>query len=137
MRISDWSSDVCSSDLPLAWGDDDDHRALAVAGREIAAEQAIDGVAEPRAVLAGIEHFGDAAHVGDRADRDVGEGQADLATFAGRAASLDRCEKRQGRIGAGQQIPGGENVIDRPERKSVVEGKGGSGLVVSGCRAYN
>ena len=98
---------------PLARGDDDDHRPFAVARHEVAAEEAIDRVAEPRAVLARIEDFGDAAEVGDGADRDVRQGEADLAAFAADAAPLDRGEQREGGIGTGEQVPGGQDMVDR------------------------
>src|SRR3546814_5844943 len=41
MRISDWSSDVCSSDLPVTV-------AVAAARPEIAAPVALDGIDDPR-----------------------------------------------------------------------------------------
>src|SRR3546814_13623540 len=53
MRISDWSSDVCSSDLPGArW-----HRGRPVAHRQrgLAAQPAVPGVAQP--TLAGATRY--------------------------------------------------------------------------------
>ena len=113
MRRSPRSRRRAASLRPLARRDDDDHRPLAVAGHEVATEEAIDGIAEPRAVLARIEDFGDTAEVGDGADRDVRQGDADLAAFAADAAPLDRGEQRESGIGTGEQVPRGQDMIDR------------------------
>src|SRR3546814_20532272 len=91
MRISDWSSDVCSSDLPDAARDID------------RAAEAAD--LEPRRILAGINAAADDGAVdyeaeigagsGDGADGDVAVGGAD--PHGGRFAERRSEERRVGK----------------------------------------
>ncbi len=53
----------CNEVCPVARGDHDDHRALAIARDEIAPEQSVDRIAEALAVCAGVENLGDAAEI--------------------------------------------------------------------------
>ena len=92
---------------------DDDHRPLAVGGDEIAPEQAIDRIAQPRPVRPVIKHFGYPAEIGDGADRDIGQRNPHLAPFARRAPALDRGEQRKGSVSAAEQIPGRQHMVDR------------------------
>src|SRR3546814_16400196 len=81
---------------PLARRHDDDHRPPSVARHEIAPEQAIDRIAEPRPVVARVKHFGDAAEIGDGADRAVGQRHPHLSAFAAYTPPLAPPAQRAG-----------------------------------------
>ncbi len=98
---------------PLARRDNHDHRAPSVARYEIAPEQPIDRIAEPRAIRARIKHLCNPAEVGDGTDRNVGQRKPHLAALAADVPPLDRREQREGGIGARQQIPRGQHMVDR------------------------
>ena len=98
---------------PLVGREHRDHEALAVAAVEIAPERAPDRVAEPRAVGAAIEHLGHRARIGDRADRHVAQRHAHFAALAGRVAVVHRGQQREGAIGAGEEVPCGQHLVDR------------------------
>ena len=76
---------------PLAMSHHHDHRALPIARHEVASEQAVNGIAQSRPVLTRIEHFGNAAEVGDCPDGNIGQRNANLAAFARHGAVLNSC----------------------------------------------
>src|SRR3546814_17907871 len=82
MRISDWSSDVCSSDLPLGVRDHD-----LLAGFRVEVVVAVDAVNRRR-------HAGDAGRVvGVRGGRHRGQRGADIAGL------LEGPHRREGAVG--------------------------------------
>src|SRR3546814_12480857 len=108
MRISDWSSDVCSSDLGVAIR----------RGRQQAARRGAKELSRTRAA---------ALHPGGRIERSQAQGAAP----AGRAhAQALRGERRHGR----DRTEGSVRQSDRSDRKSVAEGKSVSVSVDLGGR---
>src|SRR3546814_20993973 len=90
MRISDWSSDVCSSDLDHAGGDGEDGDARP--GKAVEAGIEEGGQDLPRAVGAEIDHH-DTVTVADRraaADHRRGDELVGLAAGIGGLARGDR-----------------------------------------------
>lgn len=96
---------------PLARGDDDDHDPLAICRQEIAPEEPVDDVAQPRPVPAGVKHFGDVAEIGRRADRYVGQGQSGLAALPGTRAVQHQRHQHERRVRAREQIPRGQDMV--------------------------
>ena len=86
---------------------------LAVGRDEIAAKGAINGIAQPFAVGAGVKHFGKRAEIGDGANCHVRQRDTNFLTHAGRRAMVKRGHHRKGGISARQQVPCGEHMIDR------------------------
>ena len=93
--------------VPLLGRQRGDHEAHAIAAAEIAPECAPDGIAEPFAVGAAIEHFGHGAAIGHGADGDIAERHADFAALAARVAVAQPREQSESAIGAGDEVPGG------------------------------
>src|SRR3546814_2104117 len=75
MRISDWSSDVCSSDL-LTGREDADHHMAAVRRPEVVAERAEDVVAVTGPLVAVHLGFREVAQVSGGRQRHVQIGRA-------------------------------------------------------------
>ena len=93
--------------VPLLGRQRGDHEAHAIAAAEIAPECAPDGIAEPFAVAAAIEHFGHGAAIGHGPDGDIAERHADFAALAARVAVAQPSEQGESAIGAGDEVPGG------------------------------
>src|SRR3546814_17697516 len=94
MRISDWSSDVCSSDVPdLTAGEGDD----GTFGRELFA--ALAGALGE--IVAGIDHRGgDPARHPAAAGRRVGTASLDAIDFGGMVAhAFHRIRSEERRVG--------------------------------------
>src|SRR3546814_12752047 len=109
MRISDWSSDVCSSDLRLSYGRFYVHRLLCTALR-------------PRQDCAGRRLGGSSSSGGaDRASLRRGNGRDTWPGIGGVRIARTGCHADGGHS-ARQADSGGE-------RKSVVKGKNGTGSV--------
>src|SRR3546814_13542261 len=116
MRISDWSSDVCSSDLHAALTEPATADAGAVIGRQRNLETAV-AVQQRRVVAIALERFGrdhEIRHLGavlgggamlpDRQTTSTEECRQ-LIECACRAADADRGQAgRGGEVGAGQEI---------------------------------
>src|SRR3546814_12005292 len=91
MRISDWSSDVCSSDLLLS------HELANVKGRADARVQFAGSLAQPR-VIGQAELGGVAAEI-PAAGLTLAPGQLHVATLDGPQLQIRRSEER--RVGKG------------------------------------
>ena len=110
----------CSDEaVPLLGGQRRDHEAHSVAAAEVAAKCAPDGIAQPFAIAAAIEHLGHRTAIGHGTDRDIAQWHADLATLAGGIAVAQGGEQREGAIGAGDEIPCGQHLVDRRRGRHV------------------
>src|SRR3546814_11926355 len=114
MRISDWSSDVCSSDLP---GLDAEARQQLGNDVEAGAEEGARGDHAVASLELRHQRGEDRAHP-------AGGRHADLGAFQQAQALLEHCPRRVGVA----------RVLVALDRKSVVEGKGVSVRVDPGGR---
>ena len=89
-----------------------DHEADTVPGSKVASERTPNRVPEPFAVAAAIEHFGHGTAVSDRADGDIAEWYTQFATLPGVITMPDGGNKRESAIGAGDEIPCGQDLVD-------------------------
>src|SRR3546814_8344550 len=93
MRISDWSSDVCSSDLDHAGGAEDGaHHAAA----EVVADQ--QRVERHGAAVGGAEDGGDQIEIAEVAREDVGAGAERLCGQADDQRGLDAEDRKSTRL---------------------------------------
>src|SRR3546814_3776217 len=99
MRISDWSSDVCSSDLPVEHRAAD-HACFLFDVREFMGDQMI-ALRGPRGERPAVESDVVAKRVGPGADRVGGAGRGGVAVDADVAKVLTEC-----RLHAGANRPG-------------------------------
>ncbi len=99
--------------VPLLGRQCRDHEAHPVAAAEVAPERAPDRIAQTFAVAAAIEHLGQCAAVGHRTDRDIAQRHAQFAALARRIALAQRGEQREGAIGAGDEVPCRQYLVDR------------------------
>src|SRR5688500_2440451 len=99
--------------MPLLCRKRRDHETLAVATAEIPAERAPDGVAEPLAVAAAVEHLRHRSAVGDSPDCDIAQWNAQLLALTRYVAVTDAGEQRESAVSAGDEVPGRQHLVHR------------------------
>src|SRR3546814_1632394 len=104
MRISDWSSDVCSSDLPRAR-----HRAQRIDRERAAPRPQLDigDLRAPRAL----------PQIGEREREQFAEHLADLGRGDEIAARADRTSVVSGKSGSVRVGPGGRRILKINKKK--------------------
>ena len=98
---------------PLLGGQGGDHEAHIVPTAEIAAERPPDGIAQAFTICPAIEHFRHRPAIRDRAHGHVSQRHAHLAALSGGVAASQGGQQSEGAVGPGNEIPGGEHLIDR------------------------
>ena len=95
-------------------GDRDHHDPLAVAGREVTGEAAVEMVADPGPVGAGQLGLGQEAEMPGHRQRDVLQGQRDPAAFPGEPPAPLGGQQADRGVEPARHVPGGQHVVHRP-----------------------
>ena len=99
--------------MPLLGRERRDHEALVVQAPEITSKRAPDRVTQTLTVCPAIKHFCHRSAVCHGADGDVSQRDTHFAAFAARIAVAQCGEQGKGAIGPCDEIPRGQNLVDR------------------------
>src|SRR3546814_8020201 len=109
MRISDWSSDVCSSDLAAADFEDEPRRHLDAPGGRLRIETALEAIARVRKNAEGAPCAGDHVRI---EQRHLEEDSGGLVAAAGQFSAHDAADAlRAGVVVDRNHIPGGTGPL--------------------------